>query len=138
MRHAFQMSALLESSVLAYKAPINSGTCGFFRRVDRWHDMEHTQICRARLRCWNEVINCIRYQCTLDWYFNRYIVDDDDDEKDSDNSLQGKYTEYLILKVYSRTGPGVAAFNKESFMAGLNQQIEQSKLLKHIKAYKIN
>ena len=128
------MSALLESSVFAYKAPINSGTCGFFRRVDRWHDMEHTQICRARLRCWNEVINCIRYQCTLDWHFNRYIVDDDDDEKDSDNSLQGKYTEYLILKVYSRTGPGVAAFNKESFIDWIRKNIKWKLKDKHILA----
>ena len=131
------MSALLENTVYPYKASIDNGTCGFFRRVDKWHDMEHTHICRARLRCWNEVISCVRYQCTLDWHWNRYIVDDDDDEKEGDSSMRGKYTEYLILKVYARTSPSVSNFNKESFIAGLNQQIEQSKLLKHIKEYEI-
>ena len=132
------MSALLESRVFSYKAPIDNGTCGFFRAAETWHDIEHTQICRARLRCWSEVISCVRYQCTLDWYFNRYIVDDDEEQEEDDNSLQGKYTEYLILKVYSRSAPGVSAFNKESFIAGLNTQIEKSKLIKHIKEYKFN
>jgi hypothetical protein len=126
------MSALLENSVYCFKASIDNETCGFFKRAEGYHDMEHTQMCRTRLRCWNEVIHCVRYQCTLDWYLNRYIVDDEDGEV---KTYTGKYEEYLILRILCRTAPSVTTFNKEGFISGLNKQLEKSKLITHIKQY---
>ena len=98
--------------------------------------MEHTQIARARMRVWSETINCVRYQCTLDWYLNRYIVEDEDegDTKDGQAS-SGKYDEYLILRILCRSAPSVTQFNKEAFIAGINAQVANSKLVKHIQSY---
>ena len=96
--------------------------------------MEHTQIARARLRVWSETINCVRYQCTLDWYLNRYIVEDED-EGDTGQASSGKYDEYLILRILCRSAPSVTQFNKEAFIAGINAQVASSKLVKHIQSY---
>jgi hypothetical protein len=123
------MSALLESTVYYYKATIDNGVAGFFKTTPQFHDMEHTHICRARLRCWSETINCIRYQCTLDWHFNRYIIDDTDSE------IDGKHEEYLILRILCRAGPSVTTFNKESFLETVNKQIGDSAFIKNIKDY---
>jgi len=130
------MSALLENTVYYYKATIENDTVSFFRPHPGFHDMEHTQIARARMRVWSETINCVRYQCTLDWYLNRYIVEDDDDSDRRDGvASSGKYDEYLILRILCRSAPSVTQFNKEQFIAGINAQVAASKLVAHVKSY---
>ena len=124
------MSALLESTVYCYKATIDNGVAGFFKTTLGFHDMEHTHICRSRLRCWSETINCIRYQCTLDWHFNRYLVDSEDEAV-----VEGKHEEYLILRILCRAAPSVTTFNKESFLETVNHQLENSEFIKNIKTY---
>jgi hypothetical protein len=99
--------------------------------------MEHTQIARARMRVWSETINCVRYQCTLDWYLNRYIVEDEDEGEKEGQASSGKYDEYLILRILCRSAPSVTQFNKEAFIAGINAQVASSKLVTHIKSYYI-
>ena len=125
------MSALLENSAYVFKATIEKAVTGFFVSASGFHDMEHTHIARIRLRCWTEVINCVRYPCTLDWYMNRYIVEDDDEE----TTVEGKFEEYLILRILARAAPSTNNFNNEAFVAGINEQIEKSKFIKHVKKY---
>ena len=134
-RSTNQMSALLENTVYCYKATIENQTCSFFRIHSGFHDMEHTQIARARMRVWSETINCVRYQCTLDWYLNRYIVEDEDEGEKEGQASSGKYDEYLILRILCRSAPSVTQFNKEGFIAGINAQVASSKLVTHIKSY---
>lgn len=126
------MSALLESRASIYKATLGNQVSGFFKHVNNFNDMEHTHIARVRLRCWGHSINCVRYSCTLDWYFNRYLVDEDDD---NDTSVNGKFQEYLILRVLCRSPPSISAFNTENMISSINQQLENSKFISDIKKY---
>lgn len=125
------MSALLENSAYIFKASFKSDVSGFFTAAPGFHDMEHTQIARLRLRCWTQVINCVRYPCTLDWHLNRYMVDDDSEG----GAVEGKYEEYLILRILARASPSVTVFNNEDFVSGINQQISNSKFVEHIRKY---
>ena len=127
------MSALLESYIVQFKANLVNNTSGFFKQTDGFKDMDHTHIARVRLRVFSQTINCIRYQCTIDWYFNRYLVDDEDDNTE----IQNKIEEFLILKVLCRPSPSIASFNKEDFIASLNSQIEHSTFIKDIRKYYI-
>jgi len=127
------MSALLENSVYCFKAKIDKGTCSFFKFEAPFHDMDHTHIARCRMRCWNEVINCVRYQCTIDWYFNRYIIDDDEEHDEKTGAGALKYDECLILKILCRTAPSVKTFNKESFLEEINTQYQNSEMITYVK-----
>lgn len=125
------MSALLENSVYFFKAKIDKNTCSFFKPLGTYHDMEHTHMVRVRMRVWNEVINCVRYQCTLDWYINRYMVDEED--KDSKSEAL-KNEESLILRILCRASPSVKTFNKEHFIEEVNQQYQQSTIINLVKS----
>ena len=127
------MSALLESYIVQYKANLVNNLSGFFKQTDGFKDMDHTHIARVRLRVFSQTINCIRYQCTIDWYFNRYLVDEDEEESE----VKDKFEKFLILKVLCRHSPSIASFNKEDFIASLNHQIENSKFIKDIRKYYI-
>lgn len=127
------MSALLESYTIQFKANLVNNLSGFFKQADGFKDMDHTHIARVRLRVFSQTINCIRYPCTIDWYFNRYLVDDEDDNTE----IQNKFEEFLILKVLCRHSPSIASFNKEEFIASLNHQIEKSTFINEIRKYYI-
>lgn len=125
------MSALLESYTIQFKASLSNNLSGFFKQADGFKDMDHTHIARVRLRVFNQTINCIRYPCTIDWYFNRYLVDEDDENTE----IQNKFEEFLILKVLCRHTPSVSSFNKEEFISELNKQIENSTFINSIREY---
>ena len=127
------MSALLESFTIQFKSNLTNNVAGFFKQADGFKDMDHTHIARVRLRVFNQTINCLRYPCTIDWYFNRYLVDEDEEESE----VKDKFEEFLILKVLCRQTPSISSFNKEDFMASLNQQIENSTFIKEIRKYYI-
>jgi hypothetical protein len=124
------MSALLENSVYVYKAKIDKNTCSFFKPLGKYNDMDHTHMVRVRMRVWNEVINCVRYQCTLDWYIDRYMVAEDDEDSEAESL---KNQESLILRILCRAAPSVKTFNKEHFIGDVNQQYQNSKVINLVK-----
>lgn len=122
------MSALLENKVFYFKSKIDKNTCSFFKQVNPFHDMDHTQIARIRMRTWSEVINCVRYHCTLDWYINR-----NDINKNNNEIYYFKNDECLLLRILCRSAPSVTTFNNEAFLEELNTQYQNSTLIKNMK-----